>query len=785
MVAADDVKPVSQYSKRVGMTAEGIIGRPVDFEPMDDDWWKVVGETPSLILDRRDLPVGWVRISFNYRHSTGALLGPVLSFLASDGSLMRMRLDWAGDGGVDHLVHLSDEASDIALVFPGARGHFELGHIDLVAIGRFQAMARIVVRSWRRKRPAGDSGRFATLSRALGFLRRNGLSAFKRRILMQYHSGAGTMLVAPSGAPSYQDWLGVFDTLTDRDFERIDEMLDSMSEPPIISVIMPVYNTPERWLRSAIRSVLGQLYPHWQLCIADDCSSLPHIGRVLDEFEGLDDRISVVRRTSNGHISAALNSALELVTGDWVALLDHDDELRPTALFCVANQILEAPEVRFVYTDEDKVDESGRRYDPHFKPDYNPELFLSQNYISHLSVIDRSLVEEVGGFREGFEGSQDYDIFLRCITRLDAKEIAHVPMVLYSWRSVPGSTATSTGAKDYVEQAAVKALTEHHAALGDAATVEVGPAPTTYRSRYALPSELPLVSIVVPTRDGVDFVRQCIKSIYERTTYPRYEILLVDNDSSDPESLELFRWLQHEGLVRLSRCSGPFNYSSINNTAVRIAEGDILCLLNNDTEVITSDWLEEMVALALRPGVGVVGAKLLYGDRSVQHGGAILGIGGVAGHGHKHAPAGSHGYFSRLAVTHEVGAVTGACLVTHRALWEELGGLDEQWLPVAFNDIDYCVRVRDAGHRILFTPHAVLFHHESKTRGSDDTSHKLERLATEADVVKARWGDDLLHDPSFSPNLSLDSETFELAEEPRYTPPWLRRRSAQEQFESS
>ncbi len=769
-----------QQSKRVGMTSEGSIGRPVDLESVDGGGWKVVGETPSLLLDRSDLPMGWVRISFAYRRSTGGLLAPVLSFLAADGSLMRIRLDWAANGGVDHLVHLPDGVSDIALEFPGARGLFELGYIDLVAVGRFQAMARIVVRSWRRKRSAGDGRRLATLRRALSFLRRYGLKAFKRRMLSQYHSGAGTVSVAASGAPSYQDWLEVFDTLTDRDLERIGEMLDSMSAPPTISVIMPVYNTPERWLRSAIESVLGQLYPHWQLCIADDCSSAPHVGRVLDEYVTLDDRISVVRRASNGHISAASNSALELVTGDWVALLDHDDELRPTALFCVANQILEAPDVRFVYTDEDKVDEKGRRYDPHFKPDYNPELLLGQNYISHFSVIDHSLVDEVGGFREGFEGSQDYDLFLRCITRLDVTEIAHVPMVLYSWRSVPGSTAMSTGAKDYVERAAVKALTEHHATLGDLATVEVGPAPTTYRSRYALPSEPPLVSIVIPTRDGVGYVRQCIKSIYERTTYPRYEILLVDNDSFDPASLELFRWLEHEGLVRLIRRSGQFNYSSINNAGVRIADGDLVCLLNNDTEVITSDWLEEMVTLALQPGVGVVGAKLLYADRTVQHGGAILGIGGVAGHGHKHAPAGSHGYFSRLAVTHEVGAVTGACLVTHRDLWEELGGLDEQWLPVAFNDIDYCVRVRDAGHRILFTPHAVLFHHESKTRGMDDTSQKLERLANEADIVRARWGDDLLHDPSFNPNLSLDSETFELAQEPRYTPPWLTRRSARE-----
>ena len=758
------------------MTGQRDFGQPIDLEAAGSDSWKVVGESPGFRIERGDLPVGWVRIAFDYRRSAGGLLAPVLSFSATDGSLMRVRLDWMGDGHVDHLVHLPAEATDLVLEFPGARGLFVLGPIQCSTVGRVQAMTRIVARSWRRKRLSSNGGRLATLRRGLGYLRRHGSGAFKRRLLTQYHSGAGTSATGGSGAPAYADWLEVFETLTDRDRTRIDEMIAAMATPPTISVVMPVHDTPERWLRAAIESVRGQMYPYWQLCIADDCSTQPHVDTVLEEYAALDDRIDVVRRTENGHISAASNSALDLATGDWVALLDHDDVLQPTALFCVAHRILDEPHVRFVYTDEDKVDENGKRYDPHFKPDYNPELLLGQNYISHLSVIQRSLISEVGGFREGFEGSQDYDLFLRCIARLAPDQISHIPMVLYSWRSVPGSTATSTSAKDYVERAAVKALQEHHEALGDAASVEVGPAPTTYRTRYDLPAEPPMVSIIIPTRDGVGFVRQCVKSIYERTTYPRYEIILVDNDSTDPASLELFRWMEHEGLVRVLRRSGRFNYASINNAAVRLAAGDLVCLLNNDTEVITSDWLEEMVSQVLRPGVGAVGAKLLYGDRSVQHAGAILGIGGVAGHGHKHSPEGSHGYFSRLAVTHEVGAVTGACLLTRRDLWEELGGLDDRWLPVAFNDIDFCVRVRDAGHRVLLTPQAVLFHHESKTRGLDDTPAKLERLANEADVVKARWGDALLDDPSFSPNLSLDSETFELTEEPRFAPPWFSRR---------
>lgn len=753
------------------MTAKGTIGRPVDLESIGAGSWKVVGETPLIRIDRVDLPVGWVRMAFSYQRSTGGLLAPTLSFVASDGSLMRIRLDWADGNRIDHLVHLPLEIDDLVLEFPGAREIIRLGPIEAQTVGRLQAIARIVFRVWRRMRTTSNGGHLAICRRGIGYLRQHGLGTFKHKLLSQYHSGIGTVSVA--GAPSYRDWLEVFDTLSESDLERIEEMIVSMPSHPTISVVMPVFNTPERWLRAAIESVRSQLYPHWELCIADDCSTDAHVARVLEEYTAADNRIKVVRRASNGHISAASNSALGLATGSWVALLDHDDELRLTALFCVAHRIIESPGVRFVYTDEDKVDEQGRRFDPHFKPGYNPELLLGQNYISHLSVIERSLVEEVGGFREGFEGSQDYDLFLRCIARIVPDEIAHIPKVLYSWRAVSGSTAMSTDSKDYVENAAVKALQDHHDSLGDLATVMVGPAPTTYRSRYSLSPDPPLVSIVIPTRDGADYVRQCVKSICEKTTYPHYEILLIDNDSCDPVSLELFQWLEDEGLVRLIHYGGPFNYSSMNNAAVEIAAGDLVCLLNNDTEIITPDWLDEMVALVLRPGVGVVGAKLLYGDQSVQHGGAILGIGGVAGHGHRNAPPGSHGYFSRLAVTHEVGAVTGACLLTRRDLWEELGGLDAHCLPVAFNDIDYCVRVRDAGRRVLFTPHAVLFHYESKTRGMDDTPQKLERMAKEAAVVMARWGDDLLSDPSFSPNLSLESEAFELAERPRYSSPWL------------
>lgn len=756
------------------MTFEQVMGETVDLEPIGNHEWMPVGGSPSVLFKRGDLLAGWVRMRFRYTRETGNLGAPALTVVIADGSTVNFRLDWSDGEHVDHVVYLPTDADDITLRFLGVRGRFAFGPIQVQAIGRLSAIVRIISRTWRRKRSDDTGNRLAVLRRTLSFVRQQGLSAARNRLVTQYHTSAKLGSASQATVLSYHIWTERFGSLTLIDIERIKLMIDQMTRATLISVVMPVYNTPERWLRAAIESVRAQLYPHWELCIANDRSTEPHVRRILDEYEAKDKRIRCVHRDVNGHISAATNSAIELAGGDWIAFLDHDDELRPESLFAVAYHIQENPQLRVIYSDEDKISENGRRYDPHFKPDYNPELFLSQNYINHLTAIDSTLVDEVGGFREGYEGAQDYDLLLRCVELLSSLQIYHIPLILYSWRSVPGSTAVTTDAKKYAENAAVKALEDHYKAVGIEATVEAGLSATTYRTKIALSPKFPLVSIIIPTRDGVGYVRQCIKSIYERTSYANYEILLVDNDSTDPASVELIRWLEFEGLVRVVRRSGRFNYSLINNSAVQMASGEIVCLLNNDTEVISPNWLEEMVSLLQRPGVGIVGAKLLYPDRSVQHAGAILGIGGVAGHGHKHFPPDSPGYFSRLSVVHEVGAVTGACLLVRRDVYLEVGGLDAKWLPVAFNDIDFCLRVRDAGHRVVWTPHAELFHHESKTRGLDDTPQKLERLATEAGIVRSRWGDALLSDPSYSPNLSLESEGFEYADEPRYLPPWIK-----------
>jgi len=377
-------------------------------------------------------------------------------------------------------------------------------------------------------------------------------------------------------------------------------------------------------------------------------------------------------------------------------------------------------------------------------------------------------VERIGGLRPGTDGSQDHDLLLRATADLDPDRIAHAPFIAYHWRTSPGSTALSAGEKHYTEDASMTALRDH---LGSDWVVERAAAPTTYRCSPPL-LDYPLVSILIPTRDRVELLDACVASL-ARTTYPAFEVIIVDNDSGEPTTL---KWLQafENGLDhRVIHHPGRFNYSAVNNQAADAARGELLCLLNNDTEVIEPGWLTEMVRWIGQPDVGVVGARLLYDDDTVQHAGVVLGLGGFAGHGHHRLERGEFGYFSRLTIAHEVGAVTGACLLTRRASWDALGGLDER-LEVAFNDIDYCLRVRhELGQRIIWTPHAELYHHESVSRGAEDDPVKIARFNSEVDLVLERWGSALAADPAYSPNLTLEGDSFTLARRPRVELPWL------------
>jgi GT2 family glycosyltransferase len=446
-------------------------------------------------------------------------------------------------------------------------------------------------------------------------------------------------------------------------------------------------------------------------------------------------------------------------------LLDHDDLLSEHALFWTADAIDKFPDSSFIYSDEDKLGDSGKRVAPYFKCDWNEDLFLSCNMACHLGVFKTVLLRQIGGFRVGFEGAQNWDLVLRCLGEIEPGKIRHIPRVLYHRRSHAGSTGESIAAKPYGFDVGERALTESLVRRGISARVEaVG---TVYRARYALPDSPPLVSLIIPTRNGVDLVRQCITSVLQKTTYPIYEILLVDNGSDDPEALNYFKSLESDARIRILRDDRPFNYSALNNGAVKLARGQLLALLNNDIEVISPDWLSEMVSHALRPGIGAVGARLWYRNDTLQHGGVILGIGGVAGHSHKHLPRGNPGYVGRANLVQSLSAVTGACLVIRKAIYEEVGGLNEKDLQVAFNDIDFCLRVRNGGYRNIWTPYAELYHHESATRGYDVTPEKQAIFVREMGYMKQRWGDQLLNDPAYSPNLTLENENFSYAWPPR------------------
>jgi glycosyltransferase involved in cell wall biosynthesis len=564
----------------------------------------------------------------------------------------------------------------------------------------------------------------------------------------------------------YPEWMRRYDTLTEKSRLIVRSRIAAFRHQPLISVVMPVYDPPLHFLEDAIRSVQNQLYPNWELCIADDASTNAAVQSFLQRYADNDARIKVVFRKTNGHISAASNSALELVSGEYIALLDNDDLLAEHALFWLADAILAHPSAGLIYSDEDKIDEAGRRYDPYFKSDWNPDLFHSHNMISHLGAYRTDLVRKLGGFREGYEGSQDYDLALRCTERLAPAEIVHIPRVLYHWRSHSGSTALSSDAKPYALLAAERALNNHFFRIEVSAKAELlnfG----MYRVRYSLPSSSPLVSLIIPTRNSLHLIKPCVESILDKTTYKNFEILIVDNNSNEASTLDYFASLANEPRIRILRDERPFNYSALNNAAVQQARGDYIGLINNDIVVINPDWLEEMLGLATQPAVGAVGARLWYPNDTLQHGGVITGIWGVAGHVHPFINRGASGYFGRAQLIQTFSAVTAACLVIKKSIYQSVGGLEETHLKVIFNDVDFCLRVREAGYRNVWTPYAELYHYESATRGKEDTPEKKLRAESEIRYLQKRWGETLINDPAYSPNLTLDRADFSYAWPPR------------------
>ncbi len=570
---------------------------------------------------------------------------------------------------------------------------------------------------------------------------------------------------------TYEQWIALHDTFSAEDQRAIQKHISAFGSRPLLSVLMPTYNTPERWLRRAIESVRRQLYPFWELCIADDASTDPHVRAVLEEYRHLDHRMHVIYRELNGHISAASNSALGLASGEFVVFLDHDDEMPDHALYMVANALNDNSELDLLYSDEDKIDESNRRYGPHFKPDWNPDLVNGQNMVNHLCVYRTALVRSLGGLREGYEGAQDWDLLLRISECIPASRICHIPYVLYHWRAVSGSTAATANEKPYAFQAAAKGLRDHLERTGQQGLV-FRTAGEYFRIKRVTPSPAPLVSIVIPTRNGLHLLRRCIDSLRKRTRYPRYEILIVDNQSDDPKTLGYLEQVSRAEDTRVLRFDFPFNYSALNNFAARESRGAYLCLMNNDIETISEDWLDEMVGQAARPGIGAVGAKLYYPNETIQHAGVILGLGGIAGHPYSGTERHSFGYMARLMLVQNVSAVTAACLVVRKDIFEEVKGLDEVNLTIAFNDVDFCLRLLERGYRNLWTPYAELYHHESATRGPEDTREKQLRFQREVAYMEARWGHVLEYDPAHNVNLTLENSWPNLASRPRKTKPW-------------
>ena len=566
----------------------------------------------------------------------------------------------------------------------------------------------------------------------------------------------------------YRQWVRDYDTPGPGDRIELRRRLRALHRWPRFSILVPVYNADLKFLATAIDSVRAQVYQNWELCLADDASTDPKVRPFLEQAAASDPRIKLTLRATNGHISAASNSALTLATGDWCVLLDQDDAFAEDALGRVALEIAAHPETRVIYSDEDKIDVAGARSNPFFKTDWNPELFLGQNFINHLGAYETALLREIGGFREGYEGSQDYDLAARCFDRIRPTQVRHIPRILYHWRSVPGSLAGMPNAKPYAREAARRALRDHLSRRGISGRVEPCPENNeSHRVLYALTDPAPLVTIIIPTRDRLFLLRRCVESLRSLTNYPAFEILLVDNDSAEIETLEYFRQLEAEGAATVVRVPGPFNFSRLNNVAAHHARGEILALLNSDIEVTESGWLTEMASHAARPEVGAVGARLWYRDGTLQHGAVVLGLGGVAGHAHHRVPHGHPGYFNRAFLQQNCSAVTAACLLTRKKIFQQLGGFNEEDFGINFNDVDYCLRLRAHGLQVIWTPYANLMHDESGSRGHHEDPKEKAQFFREATCMQERYGETLLHDPFYNPNLSLVLHSYELAFPPR------------------
>lgn len=558
---------------------------------------------------------------------------------------------------------------------------------------------------------------------------------------------------------NYEDFLKKYGV---KEEELARQRQETFENGPCFSIAVPLYQTKEKYLREMIESVQAQTYTNWELCLADGSGREHSLQSVVGEYIAKDKRIKYCLLEKNEGIAGNTNEALKMADGDFVVLTDHDDLLSPEALYQCAKAVQKEPQTDVIYSDEDKVDMSGKKFfEPHFKSDYNIDLLCTMNYICHLFVVRKDVMERAGLFESCYDGAQDHDFILRCTEK--AEHIVHIPKVLYHWRCHAQSTSENPESKLYAFENGCKAVKAHYDRIGIPAEVEQGPFYGMYRTHY-LWKEQPLVSILIPNKDHAADLKKCMDSIEEKSTYRNFEFIIVENNSTEEETFAYYKEIEKRDNVRVLYYKEDFNYSRINNFGAKEANGEYVLLLNNDTEMIEPDSIKEMLDVCMRPDVGIVGAKLLYEDNTIQHAGVIIGFGGVAGHAFIGQDRDDNGYFSRIISVQNLSAVTAACLMVRRSVFDEVEGLNEEF-KVAFNDIDFCLKVRKAGYLVVYNPYAQFYHYESKSRGQEDSADKVARFQQEIGLFGERWGELLEHgDPYYNPNLTLDKADFSLKE---------------------
>lgn len=656
-------------------------------------------------------------------------------------------VSWHERRDVVHMYREAEHMPDAG--FETTLPHQGLSHVQLVfSDGNHEARVKVpIVTTYFFENVMGNS----YLGKGMRFLQRHGLKKFLKR----------SIEVAKQRANPQGDYEKYRRAVMPGPEELDRQRKETWENGPFFSIVVPLYKTPVKYLDQLVKSIQAQTYARWELCLSDGSGEMSPLANYLDRLQQRDSRVKAVTNKEPLRISENTNAAIGMAKGEFIVFTDHDDLLTEDALYECASILRAQPDTDLIYSDEDKVSMNGKRYfEPHFKSDYNPDLLCSMNYFCHLVVVRRSLAEHVGLLDGAFDGAQDYDFVLRCTEHTD--KIAHIPKVLYHWRAHENSTAENPESKRYAFEAGKRAIQAHYDRLHLPARVEMGEYPGLYKTFWQW-KEQPLISILIPNKDHTGDLDKCIRSIEEKSEYPNYEYIIIENNSELPETFAYYKQLEAENeKARVVYWEGEFNFSAINNFGARHARGEYLLLLNNDTEIIHPDCLWQLLGYCMREDVGAVGARLYYEDGTIQHAGVVLGFGGIAGHTFLGFGHDANGYFSRIICAQEYSAVTAACMMTKKSVYEKVGGLTEE-LVVAFNDIDYCMKVRKLGKLVVYNPAAQLYHYESKSRGLEDSPEKLERYYREMKYFVTKWKECMDNgDPYYNPNLTLAKADFSL-----------------------